>query len=126
VKAIDEDIYIYYSGITGSITNSTHSIKYFEKLLALEKNRVQWLKTFDVFDIYCANRIEYIFNNHFKKLANVNKSDVNKAIEILYEIYKMYLPNIHFESQKLQKFVDLAYEGNMKQIYEKLVVGNKK
>jgi glycosyltransferase involved in cell wall biosynthesis len=126
VKAIDEDIYIYYSGISGSITNSTHSIKYFEKLLSLEKNRVQWLKTFDVFDIYCANRIEYIFNNHFKKLANVNKSDVIKAIEILYEIYKMYLPNIHFESPKLQKFVDLAYEGNMKQIYEKLVTVNKK
>ena len=101
VKAIKEMIHIYYAAVSNSVTN-TISEKFFMKYLILEKERLKFLKSNNLLDVYMRDRFNFYFSRwYLARIPRIDPSQIETALAVLYEIYKLYEPYITVRDETL-------------------------
>lgn len=87
---VNTPIHIYYAERTDSAVNKINK-SFFEKSLILEKEQVEKLKKYNVFDKYIENRLDYFFINwYLDKFKNVYEKDKESSLVIISEIINLY------------------------------------
>jgi glycosyltransferase involved in cell wall biosynthesis len=116
IKAINLSIHIYYAAVEGSVTNSITK-KFFEKYFILEKERLPFLKKNGLFETFIEKRFVFYFKNwYLKRLPNVKEEDLEKSLEILYNIYLMYRDSLKKPDLELKEFEKNYKKGKYKEI----------
>ncbi|GAA0421752.1 hypothetical protein GCM10008934_10270 [Virgibacillus salarius] len=104
MKVVDLNIHVYYAAVDNSVTNTVSS-KFYEKYYKVEKERIKFLESNELFDIYISNKYQsYFVNWYLKKLIDVKKGEEKKSLIILDKIYKIYEPYITDEHELLKTF----------------------
>lgn len=89
-KVIDDTIHIYYAAVTGSAVNYITK-ETFQKYILLEKERIKFLKEYNLMEEYIDKRFNYYFKNwYLKKLEIVEPNSIKEASIILYDIFELY------------------------------------
>lgn len=111
VKALKEMIHIYYAAVSNSVTN-TISEKFYSKYLILEKERLKFLKTNKLLDVYMRDRFNFYFTRwYLSRVPRIEHQQVKPALEVLYEIYKLYAPYIKEKDDILIKYQKCMEKG---------------
>ena len=104
VKALNEMIHIYYAAVSNSVTN-TISEKFFSKYLILEKERLSFLKSNNLLNIYMRDRFNFYFIRwYLARVPRIDSDQIAPALSTLYKIYKLYEPYIKDRDPVLTKF----------------------
>lgn len=110
VKVINEDIHIYYGAVEGSVVN-TISKKLYEKYFILEKERYRRLKKYGLLKEYVNKRFEVYFDKwYLEKLKRIKDTDLVESVDILYDIYKLYIEKENIKNERINKFIELCKE----------------
>lgn len=104
IKALNLVIHIYYAAVSDSVTNSITK-KFFERYLILEKERYKFLKSNGLLKDYINNRLNYYFVGwYLKRVPRIKEEEVSDALNILFEIYKIYKPYIKNKIEPFERF----------------------
>ena len=102
-RVVDLPIHIYYAYTAGSVTN-TVTPRYFQKLLALQEKKCQWLTETGLIGYFMAKRFS-TYNNGWvlKKLADAKEPE--KCVKLVEQIMLPYLPYYKNDSLPLNGFL---------------------
>lgn len=108
IKYVPVVAHIYYAGRDNSVLNDV-TVRFFEKYLLLEKERVAWLRETGLLKSYNEIRFAYYFNGlYLRKLASVAEENKQRCIDILREIVKMYEVDGKIDDEVITDFMELG------------------
>ncbi|WP_156321333.1 hypothetical protein [Halolactibacillus sp. JCM 19043] len=108
ISAINENIHIYYAGVTSSTVNNI-TLKTFKKYMLMEEYRIEYLKKHNLLDEYIAVKLnQYVEDWYFKKLELLKGDDIQEAKKILYAILMLYIPHVKLNefSPNIRQFIN--------------------
>ncbi len=109
ICAVDTITHVYYANTAGSVTNQVLP-SFFQKLLLLQRYKVDWLVRNDLMETYMDSR----HNNYckawiFKKLSQA--SDVELCCRLVEKILRYYDEYYHNTSEEMNRFLDHCRQG---------------
>lgn len=100
--------HIYYAGRDNSVLNDV-TVRFFEKYLVLEKDRVAWLRETGLLKSYNEIRFPYYFNGlYLKKFESVAEENKQQCIDILRKIVGMYEVDGEINDEVIRNFMQLG------------------
>lgn len=83
-------VHMYYASVEGSVTN-TLGVKFFDKYLTLERERIKFLEEHQLMSTYLSKRFNfYVKNWYISKIERTRPEEREQAILRFLEIYSMY------------------------------------
>ncbi len=99
--------HIYYSAIENSVTNNINSVM-FEKLLLIQKDKIQWLQSNDQLDYYLENKFEdYTLNLVLKRMELVQESEREQCMVLVKNILSYYKDFYKGSNELILNLMDL-------------------
>lgn len=90
IQGLNKFIHVYYAAVAGSVTN-TVSKKFFEKYYKLEIERIPFLESYNLIDVYLKERYNFYIRKWYKpRMDRVDISERKEAIEKFFEIISLY------------------------------------
>lgn len=90
IQGLNKFIHVYYAAVAGSVTN-TVSKKFFEKYYKLEIERIPFLESYNLMDVYLKERYNFYIRKWYKpRMDRVDISERKEAIEKFFEIISLY------------------------------------
>lgn len=110
LKAIDLPIHVYYAQTAGSVTNSVGP-RFFEKQLAMQKPKLDWLVEQQLIDDFMDRRYNYYTRNWlFQKLSIA--SEPGQCAQIVKQMLDVFAPYYQDTDDLINEFTRLCENGD--------------
>lgn len=116
ISVVNIPIHIYYAKTSNSVTN-TINCEFFEKLLLLQQDKLNWLINSGNIEMYMRTKHEDYVMYIFKKLSLVNANDGEECARIIKNILDYYSKYYNNSSKFINNFIDFCIQNNYNAAY---------